>query len=537
MSERIGVFLLSIVLVGVVGCSATLKRPSAKEYYQEAAEAFEDEDYLLASEKYQELLEQYPLNPYAEEAELKAAYGHFLEENYAEAITTLRDFERAFPTSQHMPFVKYFLGMANYEQIRTLDRDQAVTRKADGFFQQVIDRYPESAFVLQAEEKSKAARDVMAKHELYVANFNEKLGNAAATKARLRTLVERYSETDAAVEALGQLARILDDEGHADLADLAARAQAARQAQAARTAGGDEPQVDEPDAAASEMDGLLVSGVDPLLLLVSELKKQEDAERLARTAADTEQFAAEKAAEQEERALDVEFEDEEKSFEVGENYREEIERDEDSDEFEMSDTDAFEFEADFAADLEEESAQEDGAVAESDTDFSDDEELTLAVDDEDFELDADVEALEAAGVLSAEAAGADSSTADSVVPESETAGELAETQEEVRVESTWATDVSPVAEEPGMTEESALEARAVSGTVETLDGAGPHEEAREEMVAVDEGAVSTSAAVVPADADAPIVRIKIESGAEIRAARDAVLDIDIDSIDFEFEDE
>ena len=483
MSERIWVFFLSIVLVGTVGCSATLKRPSAKEYYQEAAEAFEDEDYLLASEKYQELLEQYPLNPYAEEAELKAAYGHFLEENYAEAITTLRDFERAFPISPHMPFVKYFLGMAYYEQIRTLDRDQAVTRKADGFFQQVIDRYPESAFVLQAEEKSKSARDVMAKHELYVADFNQKLGNTAATKARLRTLVERYSETDATVEALGRLGKILNDEGHVDLADLAARAQAARQAQAAGTAAGDEPQPDESDAAASELDGLLVSGVDPLLLLVSELKKQEDAARLARTEADTEKFAAEKAAEQEERALDAEFEDEEKSFEVGEDYREEIERDEDSaesDEFEMSDSDALELNTDFVAGLEEE----------------------LAVDDEDFELDEDVAALEAAGVLSAEEDVADSNTADSVVPEPETAEESAETQEEVR---------------------------EVSETVETLDDAGPNEEAREEMAAADE--------VAPVDADASVVRIKIERGAEIRAARDAVLDIDIDSIDFEFEDE
>ena len=113
-----------------------------------------------------------------------------------------------------------------------------------------------------------------------------------------------------------------------------------------------------------------------------------------------------------------------------------------------------------------------------------------------------VDTLEAAGVLSAEEDVADSNTEDSVVPEPETAEEPAETQEEVR---------------------------EVSETVETLDDAGPNEEAREKMAAADE--------VAPVDADAPVVRIKIERGAEIRAARDAVLDIDIDSIDFEFEDE
>ena len=186
---------------GVWGCSATLRRPSAKEYYQQAAESFTDEDYLGASEQYQELLDQYPLNPYAEESQLKAAYGLFMEESYAEATAAFKDFERAYPTSQHMPFVKYFLGITNYSQIRSMDRDQAVTRRADGFFQEVIDRYPESAFVLQAEEKSKSARDTLAGHELLVANFNEKRGNVAATKARLRSLIEQYSETDATAEA------------------------------------------------------------------------------------------------------------------------------------------------------------------------------------------------------------------------------------------------------------------------------------------------------------------------------------------------
>ena len=94
-----------------------------------------------------------------------------MEENYAEAVAAFKDFERAYPTSTHMPFVKYFLGITNYSQIRSKDRDQAVTRRADGFFQEVIDRYPESAFVLEAEEKSKSARDILAAHELMVAKL------------------------------------------------------------------------------------------------------------------------------------------------------------------------------------------------------------------------------------------------------------------------------------------------------------------------------------------------------------------------------
>lgn len=403
MLERIWVLCLSLLLVGVWGCSATLRRPSAKEYHQQATESFADEDYLEASDQYRELLDQYPLNPYAEEAQLKAAYGLFMEENHAEAVAAFKDFERAYPTSKHMPFVKYFLGITNYSQIRSQDRDQAVTRRADGFFQEVIDRYPESAFVLQAEEKSKSARDTLAAHELMVANFNEKRGNLTATKARLRSLIEQYSETDATVEALGRLEQILNEEGNVELAELAARSQSARRAAS------EAPSVEEDslEDEATDSDGLLVAEVDPLLLLVSELKKQEEAERLARTEADAERLAAEKEAEQEERALDDDFDDD-RSYEVGDDYREvdlealEAERAA----LETPDIEELEFDVE-TDDLGPLELTEQNMPDEDDIDLSDDDILTLDIEDDAIALEEDAEALEAAGVLDTEEAAED----------------------------------------------------------------------------------------------------------------------------------
>ena len=496
MSERIWVLCLSIVLVGVWGCSATLRRPSAKEYYQQAAESFTDEDYLGASEQYQELLDQYPLNPYAEESQLKAAYGLFMEESYAEATAAFKDFERAYPTSRHMPFVKYFLGITNYSQIRSMDRDQAVTRRADGFFQEVIDRYPESAFVLQAEEKSKAARDTLAGHELLVANFNEKRGNVVATKARLRSLIEQYSETDATAEALGRLERILSEEGNVELADLAARAQAARMANI------NDSQAEEDEAAGSN--GVPVAGVDPLLLLVSELKKQEDAERLARTEADAERLAAEKETEQEERALNDALEDDERSYEVGDIYQEvdlealEAEREG----FESADIEALEFEDDkddFGA-LEQ---AENEASAGEGRGPSDDEILTLEIDDDDFELEDDTEALEAAGVLSAE-----------------------EEAENARPASPASTRVEETASVDDMIEDDAFE---------VSEDVAEEAEGDEEVVAV-EPVESGVEQVETYEAEASSDSVK-RSDVVVRTGRGAVLGIDIEEIDFEFEDE
>ena len=452
MSYHVGVaraalVCLSLVLLSVAGCSATLRRPSAKEYHQQAAASFEKEKYLDAADQYQELLDQYPLNPYAEEALLKNAYSHFMEENYVEAIALLKDFERAYPTSPHMPFVKYFLGIANYTQIRSLDRDQAVTRRADGFFQDVIDRYPESAFVLHAEDKSRASRDILAQHELYVAEFNRKRGNDAATKARLRGLIEQYSETDATIDALDNLERILNDEGNLELADLAARALAARRDAA-------------PDAAEPDADGRLVAGVDPLLLLVSELKKQEDAERLARTESDAERLSAEKEAERQEREADDAQDDAPRSFEVGDDYREvdlaALER-----EREHARTAALALDVD-SLELESTLELEDAEMAVgtlSDEELSVSDTLTLDLDEE-----VELEDAAAAGVLDpedvagepvertgarelVEAAEPGTPAADEAVPSlpasDDTIPEAAEPREVARVEDT-ADDVAPV---------------------------------------------------------------------------------------------
>ncbi len=499
MFERIWVLCLSLLLVGVWGCSATLRRPSAKEYYQQATESFTDEDYLGASDQYRELLDQYPLNPYAEEAQLKTAYGLFMEENYAEAVAAFKDFERAYPTSRHMPFVKYFLGITNYSQIRSKDRDQAVTRRADGFFQEVIDRYPESAFVLQAEEKSKSARDILAAHELMVANFNEKRGNLTATKARLRSLIEQYSETDATVEALGRLEQILNEEGNVELAELAARAQSARRADSEAP----NAEEDDPEDEATDSDGLLVAGVDPLLLLVSELKKQEEAERLARTEADAERLAAEKEAEQEERALDDAFDDD-RSYEVGDDYREvdlealEAERAA----LETPDIEELEFDVE-TDDLGPLELTEQDVSDEDDIDLSDADILTLDIEDDASALEEDAEALEAAGVLEAE-----EETEDVV-------------EEIAAVEDTTIDDEVEVGTEVAEAEE-AEDDEAVAA-VEQSEPVELSESGVEYAEIIDEEAASSDALT--------------NGDVALSTGREAVLGIDIEEIDFEFEDE
>ncbi|MBM4254924.1 MAG: outer membrane protein assembly factor BamD [Deltaproteobacteria bacterium] len=269
MTRRIVFFFLGFfILIGVSGCSPAMRRLSAKEYYTEASDYYNREDFITAGEKYQELLDQYPLNPYAEEAQLKIAYGRYLDRKFADALTGFSDFERTYPTSSHLPFVQYYRGMSYLDQMRSIDRDQSVTEKANDFFRAVSGRFGDSSFALLAEQKSRSCRESLAEHELYVAEFHMKRFALLPAKSRLRRVVEEYPETDAATKALGHLQEILEDINKKSLAELAGKALAARKA--AKPASAD---------AATGTDNTPPPEVDPLLALVTQLKKQEEEDR------------------------------------------------------------------------------------------------------------------------------------------------------------------------------------------------------------------------------------------------------------------
>lgn len=257
--------VVGAVLLLLGGCTSIEKRPSAKEYYTQANDLYSKEDFTAAVDTYRDLLDHYPLNPYAEEAQLKIAYSYYIEKKYAEAIASFNDFERAYPISMHIPFVEYYRGMCYLEQMRSIDRDQSVTEKAHDHFRAVTDRFPESPFAPLAEKKIKVCRDAMAAHELMVARFYDRYNNVLATKARLRALIENYPETEATIGALEQLEILLMEEDNQDLAKMAAQALAIRKAGRNTQEGSSE-----------DADFLPAPGVDPLLTLVTELKKQED---------------------------------------------------------------------------------------------------------------------------------------------------------------------------------------------------------------------------------------------------------------------
>ena len=193
--------------------------------YQDAVSEHADENYELAIQRYRELLDHYPLDPRAEEVELRIAHAHLANESHPEAIAAFSDFQRMHPTSRHLPEVEYRIGQAYVEQIDTIDRDLGAARNAHARLQSILARYPNSEFNKEAIDQLEYVREHLAGRELYIAEYYFDREHYPAGWVRTATVLKYYPETTtaaSAAERLASAARDVGDEETAELADAAA---------------------------------------------------------------------------------------------------------------------------------------------------------------------------------------------------------------------------------------------------------------------------------------------------------------------------
>jgi outer membrane protein assembly factor BamD len=201
------------VLVALGAACGTPPRLTADQYYTEGKTAFGTENYEVAIRSYKELLDQYPFDPHAEEAEITIAESHYKKKQYAEAIAAFNDFQRMHPMSPELPKVYFLLGKSFEKQMTTTDRDQGAADNAQGWYRVVIDRYPTSDYAPRARKRMAKCRESMAEHERYVAKFYFKQDNMRAAENRVKGLLEKFPDTLATTTGLEDLAAAYERRG------------------------------------------------------------------------------------------------------------------------------------------------------------------------------------------------------------------------------------------------------------------------------------------------------------------------------------
>jgi outer membrane protein assembly factor BamD len=200
--------LLVAALVALAACSSKtdeyVERP-VEEIYNTGMDALVAGRYVAAAKEFDEVDRQHPYSVWATKAQLMAAYAHYQNNKYDDAIVALDRFIQLHPSNRDAPYAYYLKALCYYEQISDVQRDAKMTELALKALEEVVSRFPETAYARDARLKLDLTADHLAGKEMEVGRFYQKRGAYVGAINRFKTVIEKYQTTSHVPEALHRL--------------------------------------------------------------------------------------------------------------------------------------------------------------------------------------------------------------------------------------------------------------------------------------------------------------------------------------------
>ncbi len=219
MKQLLGLF----AIIGVLGSASALTSCSSDEedldkalkdtetsipvedIFEEARKEMANKNYIRSVELFEEVERLYPFSELAPKARVMTAYSYYKDEEYDKAVDTIENFISLNPGSKEVPFMYYLKAISYYDRIKDIRRDQEVTRKAKVAFEDILRRFPNSAYAREAKYKLDLIRDHLAGKEMEVGRFYLKRKDYLAAINRFKEVLKEYDDTVQVEEALYRL--------------------------------------------------------------------------------------------------------------------------------------------------------------------------------------------------------------------------------------------------------------------------------------------------------------------------------------------
>lgn len=210
---RSAITLVVIAAVALGGCSVLHKKKPSLAYqerpvellYSVGAERLDRHRWSEAVQYFGEVERQHPYSEWSRRAILMTAYAHYESNAYAEAIADADRFIALYPGNASTVYAYYIKSICYFEQIVDVGRDQASTQDAQLALAEVVKRYPNTEYALDARLKLDMTGDQLAGKEMTIGRYYLRSGDPIAAIGRFRTVVDKYQTTSHAPEALYRL--------------------------------------------------------------------------------------------------------------------------------------------------------------------------------------------------------------------------------------------------------------------------------------------------------------------------------------------
>ncbi|MGI9344653.1 MAG: outer membrane protein assembly factor BamD [Gammaproteobacteria bacterium] len=215
---------LLVPLALVSGCSTsnpaasqeTLQQLSENELYNRAQVRMRNNNFIGAADLFKLLLQQFPFGRYSEQAQIELIYAYFMSYQAEEARSEADRFLRLYPTHQNVDYARFIKAYTSFYQ------DDSLTSRAFKLnyarrdvtdiqlsFQQLaefIKLHSDSPYAPLARKRMIHLKELLAFHELWVADFYLERGAFLAAANRANWVLAHIPKTSASPWALAILA-------------------------------------------------------------------------------------------------------------------------------------------------------------------------------------------------------------------------------------------------------------------------------------------------------------------------------------------
>ena len=212
----LSIFILSII---ISSCSSNEEIPDErlleKELYDQAQFRLKDGSYSMAIRSLEALESRFPFGRYAEQAQAELIYAYYMNSQFEASQSAAERFINLHPRHTHSGYAYYMKGLASftddsglfsrYFQSDLAKREVVMAQQSFDELSDFIARYPDSKYVPHAKQRMIYLRNLLAQHEVYVADFYMKRGAYLAAIGRAKYVIEHLPNTPQTPYALSIL--------------------------------------------------------------------------------------------------------------------------------------------------------------------------------------------------------------------------------------------------------------------------------------------------------------------------------------------
>ena len=174
-----------MLLLLVSSCSSNEEMPDErlveKELYDQAQTRLKNGSFSTAILSLEALESRFPFGRYAEQAQAELIYAYYMNSQFEASQSASERFINLHPRHSHTGYAFYMKGLAaftddsglfsRYFQSDLAKREVVMAQTSFGELSEFISRYPESKYVPHAKQRMIYLRNLLAEHEIYVADF------------------------------------------------------------------------------------------------------------------------------------------------------------------------------------------------------------------------------------------------------------------------------------------------------------------------------------------------------------------------------